>query len=113
MPNGRSGGFVIPIADLKELVKAVPPETAVGQMCVDGPPFRAATAAEAIRFVEECPQDRVAAEEQDHALYVLHLSNDPIQWLTIHSKSPIFLEIRRRHDEWKSEHPGWNGWIGF
>ena len=113
MPNGRSGGFVITTADLKELVKAIPDETVVGQMTVGSSPIRAATAAEAIRFVEECPNDGVAVEEQDHKFYILHLSNDPIVWLSIDPRSPIFLEIQRRHAQWRIEHPGWIGWIAF
>jgi hypothetical protein len=113
MPNGRSGGFVITRADLKELVKAIPDDTVVGQMSVGSSPIRAVTAAEAIRFVEEYPHEGVAVEEQDHTFYILHLSNEPILWLTIISKSPIFLEIERRHAQWRIEHPGWIGWVAF
>ena len=113
MPNGRSGGFVLTTADLKELVKAIPDETVGGQMTVGCSPIRAATAAEAIRFVEECPNDGVAVEEQHHKFYILHLSNDPILWLSIDPMSPIFLEIQGRHAQWRIEHPGWIGWIAF
>jgi hypothetical protein len=113
MSNGRSGGFMITRVDLKELVKAIPDDTAVGQMRVEELPIRAASAAEAIRFVDECPHDGVAVEEQDHKFYILHLSNDPILWLLIDSKSPIFPEFQRRHAQWMLEHPGWNGWVAF
>src|SRR6267378_1981130 len=77
MPNGRSGGFVIKTADLKELVKAVSDTTVVGQVVVLRLPFRAAEAAEVTRLVEECQHDRVAVEEQGHKGYVIHLSNEP------------------------------------
>jgi hypothetical protein len=114
MPNGRSGGFVINTADLKELVKIIPDETVVGQMVVLPSPIRAASAAEVIRFVEECPHDGVAVEEQDNKSYIVHLSHEPkLVWLVIGSESPIFLEFPRRHAQWKTEHPGWNGWVAF
>ena len=114
MPNGRSGGFVIKTADLKEMVKAVSDAAVVGQMVVLRLPFRAANAAEVTRFVEECQHDRVAVEEQDHKGYVIHLSNEPkIIWLLVSSESLIFLEIRQRHAQWMNEHPGWKGWEAF
>src|SRR5580765_4510366 len=124
MPNGRSGGFVIKTADLKEMVKAVSDTAVVGQMVVLRAeaevheavrlPFRAANAAEVTRFVEECQHDRVAVEEQDHKSYVIHLSNEPkIIWLLVSSESLIFLEIRQRHAQWMNEHPGWKGWEAF
>ena len=114
MPNGRSGGFLIRTADLKELVKGVSNTAMVGQMVVLPLPIRAANAAEVTRFVEECPHDRVPVEEQDHKGYVIHLSNEPkLKWLLVGSESPIFLEIRRRHAQWMTEHPGWNGWVAF
>jgi hypothetical protein len=114
MPNGRSGGFVMNTADLKELVKTIPDETVVGQMVVLTSPIRAASSAEVIRFVEECPHDGVAVEEQDNKLYIVHLSNEPkLSWLVIGSESPIFLEFQRRHAQWKTGHPGWTGWVAF
>ena len=60
MPNGRSGGFLIKTADLKELVKGVSNTAVVGQMVVLPLPIRAANASEVTRFVEECPHDRMA-----------------------------------------------------
>ena len=115
MPNGRSGGFVITTADLKELVKGVSETTgAVGKMIVPPLPIRAANADEAARFVGECPHDRVAVEEQDHKSYVIHLSNEPkLIWLLVDSASPLFPEIRQRHSQWMTEHPGWDGWMAF
>jgi hypothetical protein len=107
MPNGHSGGFVIETADLKELVKTISDTTVVGKIAVlSSPPIREAIAAEVIRFVEECPHDRVAVEEQDNKFYIVHLSNEPrLLWLVIGSESPIFLELQRRHVQWKTEHP--------
>ena len=48
MPNGRSGGFPIERADLKELARTIADET---------------TAKEVIHFFEVCPHRRVAVEE--------------------------------------------------
>ena len=114
MPNGRSGGFVIKTADLKELIKAVSDTAVVAQVVVLRLPFRAANAGDVTRFVEECQHDRLAVEEQDHKGYVIHLSNEPkLMWLLVGSESPIFLELRQRHAQWMTEHPGWKGWEGF
>jgi hypothetical protein len=114
MPNGRSGGFVIKTAELKKLVNTVLDTAVVGQMAVLALPFRAANAAEVTRFVEECPQDRVAVEEQDHKSYVIHLSNEPkLVWLVVGADSPIFIEMRQRHAQWMTKHPGWEGWMAF
>ena len=124
MPNGRSGGFVIKTADLKELVKTVSDTAVVGKMVVHPlpretvpnvpPTIRAGNAAEVTRFFEECPHDRVAVEEQDNKFYIIHLSNEPkLLWLLIGSESPIFPELRQRHAQWATDHPGWKGWVAF
>jgi len=107
MPNGRSGGFVLTTADLKGLVRGVSDAAAVGKIVVRPLPIRTADAAEVAQFVEECPHDRVNVEEQDHKSYIIHLSDEPkFIWLVVGSESPIFLEIRQRHAQWMSEHPG-------
>jgi hypothetical protein len=75
---------------------------------------RPVDALETARFVDECPNDRIAVEEQDHKAYVIHLSNEPeIIWLLVGSEEPIFLELCQRHKRWTTEHPDWNGWIAF
>ena len=113
MPNGRSGGFVIETADLKQLVRAVSDTAVVGQLTIGLRP-RAASAADVVRCVGECRQDRVAVEEQHSALYIIHFRNDPdIMWLSVNSESPIFVELRLRHARWMAGHPGWDGWIAF
>jgi hypothetical protein len=110
MPNGWSGGFMIKTADLKELVKAASDSTVIGKMVVHPFPIRTANAAEITGLVDECPHDRVAVEEQDHKFYVIHLSDEPkILWLVIGPESPIFLEIRQRHVQSATEHPGRKG----
>jgi hypothetical protein len=113
MPNGRSGGFIIETAELKQLVQAVSDDAVVGKLTAGSQP-QTARAVEIAQSLEECRQDRVAVEEQDGMLYVIHISNEPsIIWLFVTSESPIFVELRRRHARWMAEHPGWNGWIEF
>ena len=114
MPNGRSGGFVIETADLKQLLEAVTGDAVVGRLITGLKPFQSARVAEMMQAIEKCPHSRLAVEEQDHALYVIHISNQPdIVWVVISSESPLFMELRRRHAEWIAERPGWNGWMTF
>jgi hypothetical protein len=64
--------------------------------------------------VDECPNARIAVEEQDHKAYIIHLSNEPeIIWLVVGPEASIFLELRQRHERWATEHPDWDGWTGF
>jgi hypothetical protein len=114
MPNGRSGGFVIETEDLKELVKAIPDATVIGKIVVHSSQPRPADAAEVARFLETCANDRVAVEEQDKKLYIIHLRNEPeLMWLVVSSEAPIFLDLRQRHARWATEHPDWKGWHAF
>src|SRR4029453_15500110 len=118
MPNGRSGGFIIETADFQRFVQAISNDAVVGGAVVGDlttdPRPQAARAVEVARYIKACPHDRVAVEEQDHAAYIIHLSNDEanIMWIMVGSQSPMFLDLRRRHDQWMAEHPGWDGWIG-
>jgi hypothetical protein len=112
MPNGRSGGFVMETADLKQLVDAVTGDAVVGRLTTGLRP-QPARADEITRVIEECPHSRIAVEEQDHAFYIIHINNEPVVWLVIPSESPVFMELRRRHSEWMAERPGWNGWMAF
>ena len=50
MPNGRSGGFVIETADLKQLVTAVSDTAVVGKLTT-GLQLRAASAADKVRLI--------------------------------------------------------------
>ena len=114
MPNGRSGGFVIEKADLKQIIKAFPDPTIVGKMRAYSSALRPADALEVARLVNECPNDRIAVEEQDHAFYIIHLSNKPeIIWVMVGAETPLFPELRQRHARWTTAHPEWKGWIAF
>src|SRR6516162_4633969 len=114
MPNGRSGGFIIRKADLRELMISVVPDSAIlGKIFDHSPRSRPVNVSEATRFVEQCPHNRVAVEEQDHTAYIIHLSNEQpnFVWIAIGPESPIFPEIVQRHIQWNNEHPDWNGWM--
>ncbi len=114
MPNGRSGGFVIGKADLKNLVKTFPDDTVLARVFEGSAQPRLANALETTRFVDECPNDRIAVEEQHQSSYIIHLRNEPeIIWLAVFSDEPLFLELHKRHQQWMTEHPDWKGWIGF
>jgi hypothetical protein len=114
MPNGRSGGFVIEKTDLKHLVEALPDGSVVAKIVTLSLPLWPADASEIARFVDECPNDRIAVEEQDHKLYIIHLSNEPeLIWVAVSSETPLFSELCQRHDRFATEHPEWKGWIAF
>jgi len=113
MPNGRSGGFVIELAELKQLVQSLASATAVGKI-VRSSQLRPVNAGKVARIVEDCKVDRVAVEEQDHRFYVIRLPNEPEAIrLMVGSETPLFLELQQRHAQWMNEHPGWNGWVAF
>jgi hypothetical protein len=113
MPNGRTGGFLMNVADWKELTKVIPEQTTVGDI-VDGGSIREISVADVIRFIEQGTHDRVAVEEQHHDSYILHISNEPESvWVTVGSESAIFPELQRLHARYKIDHPDWNGWIAF
>jgi hypothetical protein len=121
MPNGRCGGFIIETADLKRLVQALSNDAVVGRVSTGGR-LQATRAVEMVRLIEECPDIRVNVEDQDHELYLIHLIDDyehrsddelKIVWVGVPSESPIFLDLRRRHEQWMAEHPGWDGWMAF
>jgi hypothetical protein len=99
MPNGRSGGFVIETADLEQIVQAVSPDMVVGKVFIGSKPQETA-AADIVRLIQQCSNDRLAVEEQDHVCYIVHLS----KWLIVDSSSPIFTELRSRHVRWRAEH---------
>jgi hypothetical protein len=114
MPNGRSGGFLIPTTDLKRLVEALPGATVIGAVLVHAPPIRPAIASEVIPFIDACSHDRVGVEEQDHKAYVVHLLDEPKPiCLVVDSKSPLFSALQRSHTQWLADHPGWTGWMAF
>lgn len=115
MPNGRSGGFPIDVADLKQLVSAITGDGRIGMVARSSSTERLqpADTAEVLRLVDICRLDPVPIEDQDRSAYVIHLSNTPILWVCVFSDSPLFPGLRERHDKWRAENPNWNGWIAF
>jgi hypothetical protein len=117
MPNGRSGGFPIETADLRRLLSEVADTASIGKLASEGgsprPELRPVVRAEVLRLVEECRQQHVAVEEQDHSSYIIHLSNEPVVWVLVNPDSPMFAGLKQRHGQWKIEHPNWGGWMGF
>ena len=79
----------------------------------DDPRPRPIDASEMVKILERCPHDRLAVEEQDHHWYIIHISNQPIIWVTIGPESQVYREIRERHKQWETANPRWNGWIAF
>src|SRR5512136_1845524 len=77
VPNGRSGGFPIGIADLTQLVGAIAGTAQVGMVVGSSAHERPhpADATEVMHLVAACHSDRVPVEEQDRSAYVIHLSN--------------------------------------
>ena len=112
MPNGRSGGFVIEKTALAGLFKAMLESTGV-TVAFGGSRPRPIDALEIVTLIERCPNDRLAVEEQDHTWRIIHVSNEPVIWITVLPQSQIFPEIRERHKDWTAANPGWNGWIAF
>ena len=112
MPNGRSGGFPLDKADLVRWIVGISPTVEIGRATTGERP-RPATAADFAALLDGCPDDRIAAEEQDHSFYILHVRDKPIVWVMVDSQSPLFQNLRQRHVEWKAEHPDWAGWISF
>jgi len=112
MPNGRSGGFPLEKTDLVRWISEISPTLEIGRVMTGKRP-QPATVADVAALLENCPHDRISAEEQDHAFYILHVRNEPIVWVIVGSESPLFRNLRQRHTDWKAENPNWDGWIGF
>ena len=77
MPNGRSGGFIIDKADLKQMLRVLQVSIAATKVSDLPSPDDPTDVLELARSVEECPNDRIAVEEHDHLSYIIHLSNEP------------------------------------
>jgi hypothetical protein len=115
MPNGRSGGFPIEVAELKRLVDGTG-GAQIGMLAGDNARatgLQPALSPAVLRLLAECRSERVAVEEQDHSAYIIHLSNVPTLWVLVYQDSPIFAGLKQRHDQWKIDNPNSSGWIGF
>jgi hypothetical protein len=69
-------------------------------------------ASEVSGFLQRHPLDIVAVEEQHRDSYIIHLG-ELNMWVSVRSESPLFAELKRRHDQYLADHPDWNGWVAF
>jgi hypothetical protein len=113
MPNGRSGGFLLKTADLKQLVAESSHAESIALLVDGGPPLRPVTAADLRPLIDSVKVKRVAVEEQDHRSYIIHISKEPVLWIYVHSDSTLLAPLRERHTRWQRMHPLWRDWIGF
>jgi hypothetical protein len=113
MPNGRSGGFLLETATLKQLIKDSSQVESVAIVVDGGPPLRPATASDLAPLIDGVKAERVGVEQQDGTSYVIHLSNEPILWIFVKSDSPLLVPLRQHHALWQAANPSWHGWIAF
>jgi hypothetical protein len=113
VPNGHTGGFLIPKSELTLLLTSLADTTVVG-LAVGafarakraGTTPEGATVCDLLRHIGEFPGENVLIEEQDNSYYVIHLDRevqdvrDPVadKWIVVDSKSPLFTSFRERHE---------------
>jgi hypothetical protein len=64
-------------------------------------------------LVDQCLHTRVAVEEQDDSVYVVHLGDEPTRWVVVGSESPLQAPLRQFHSQWNTEHPDRKDWTAF
>ena len=108
MPNGRSGALFIDKRELAGWLSGFAGTQIIGRALGSNPTGRPAevSADTVSAIVAAYPAERIAVEEQDRAFYVLHLyyplNVDPPdleKWIMIGSESPLFEELRTRHEQ--------------
>jgi hypothetical protein len=108
MPNGRSGSLHIDKRELVGWLSGFAGTRIIGRALSSKATGRPAElSAEAVKaIVAAYPAERIAVEEHDRAAYVLHLyyplsmdPPDPERWILIGSESPLFRELRMRHEQ--------------
>jgi hypothetical protein len=99
MPNGRSGGFRIPIAQCRKLLQGLPGETRIGSV-LRNRKATSATATQLAQRLDRSEEEDISVEEQDHKWYIAHLGADPKGWIMIDENSILFEGFRRCHAEW-------------
>jgi hypothetical protein len=95
MPNGRSGGFRIPVAQIRKLLQGLPGESRVGNRGA-----KSVTVAELAQRVDRHREEDLPVEEQDHKWYIVHFGAEPKGWIVIGEDSPLYVGLRSRHAEW-------------
>lgn len=112
MPNGRSGGFLIPKGDLATLLAALPQGSRVGPSVASAAGAKASGSLnpelgvnEVMALLDTFAPRNIWVEEQDHRWYIVHLDRaeedshnpDPAKWILVASQSPAFLPLREYH----------------
>jgi hypothetical protein len=113
MPNGRSGGFLLDVADLKRVIMASPSGEVIAFVSDDQRRFTALTEFELTPLVDQCLYTPVAVEEQDGSVYVIHLGDELTRWVVVGSESPLQAPLRQLHSQWSAQHPERKEWIAF
>jgi hypothetical protein len=104
MPNGRSGGFRISVAQCRELLEGLPCETRIGQVIgFFGP--KGVTIAKLAQRLDGYKEVDFFVEEQDHKWYIAHLGAGPKGWIVIKEDSPLHEGFRSSHAEWLTRSP--------
>jgi hypothetical protein len=104
MPNGRSGGFRIPIAQCRKLLQGLPGETRSGSV-VRNRKAKSVTATQLAQRLDRYEEEDFSVEEQDHKWFIAHFGADSKGWIMIEKDSLLFEEFRRCHAEWLGRSP--------
>ncbi|MGO9599457.1 MAG: hypothetical protein ACLP7Q_15825 [Isosphaeraceae bacterium] len=99
MPNGRSGGFRITLAQCRKLLHGLPGESRIGSV-VRNRKATSVTATQLAQLLDRYGEEDFSVEEQDHAWYIAHLGADPKGWILIDEDSLLYEAFRGCHAEW-------------
>jgi hypothetical protein len=99
MPNGRSGGFVIPLTQFREVLEGLPGDSQAGTEFFSRSVFgwrrkRVVTVAEFARRLERYAQEKVGVEEQDHTWYIVHLGPNSKKSIVVDKDSVLYEAFR-------------------
>lgn len=91
----RPGGFTIGRDALRELLRALPPETVIGEpFSADVPEWITALAAD--RMLDSYPHGDVTVDEHAHGAYVLHLGTRTL----VEGWSVLYRDLFEQHGSW-------------
>lgn len=114
MPNGRSGGFLIPQHEMEQLLKALTDDSVVGHALASlvkerksFEPSAGVGPAAVIAMLDDFwrEHEHVWVEEQDETVYIIHLDLEVQEhgepnikkWIIVRADSPLFGPLRQRH----------------
>jgi hypothetical protein len=102
MPNGRSGGFRISVAQVRQLLGSLAGDAVVGELFGHGGAVMV-TASQLAERVDQHEEDDLPVAEQDHSWYIAQLGPDHKNWIVIEENGPLFEGFRQCHDEWRKK----------